>query len=328
MVSIIIPVYNVEKYLSQCINSILNQTYKDFEIIIVDDGSTDGSLKICKDFAQKNKNIKLIAQKNSGVSVARNNAMNYIQGEYLLFVDPDDYIENECLEILVENMEKTQANIALFGYKEVYDEDIKGNDEIKLLSLEDNSVVNGQEVANMMLRYEVKGYLWDKMFRTKEIKKLGMEFEKERYIQDWFPVFKQVLNSDKIVYIKRALYNYRQRSSSTVYKKNIKKIKDYFHATNNIIKYSYEKDVDPIMIETFKSKVFNVLIWDYFLAYKDTNSNLYKEFKDEKLDLYEPKISRIIWNKNIGIKYKIDLIMWKIHLYKFMKKCLLLKNNN
>ena len=108
-VSVIIPVYNVEKYLHECLDSLLNQTLKDIEIIAVDDGSTDSSLKILKDYAKKDKRLKVLTQENKGAGAARNLGMKHATGSYLSILDSDDYFDHSMLELLYKKAEKTKA---------------------------------------------------------------------------------------------------------------------------------------------------------------------------------------------------------------------------
>lgn len=116
MVSIIVPIYKVEKYLPKCVESLMNQTYSDLQIILVDDGSPDGCGKICDEYAAKDGRITVIHQKNAGVSAARNAGLAIAQGEYIGFVDPDDYIAPEMYEIMVNTMETHAAELAVCGY--------------------------------------------------------------------------------------------------------------------------------------------------------------------------------------------------------------------
>lgn len=114
MISVVIPVYNVEKYLNECIESVLNQTYKDYEIILVDDGSTDSSGHICDDYMTADSRVRVFHQKNGGLSAARNTGLNEAKGEYIYFLDSDDYIENHTLEYLVEASVKENADVVFF----------------------------------------------------------------------------------------------------------------------------------------------------------------------------------------------------------------------
>lgn len=116
-ISVIIPVYNVEKYLYRCLNSIINQSYKDLEIILVNDGSTDSSGQICDDFSKKDNRIKVIHKENEGVSIARNTGISIATGDYLAFVDSDDFIDEKMFERLLNNAIKNDADISMCNFK-------------------------------------------------------------------------------------------------------------------------------------------------------------------------------------------------------------------
>lgn len=120
MISVIVPIYNVEEYLSTCIESILNQTYKNLEILLIDDGSTDNSGKICDMYAKQDSRCIVIHQLNKGLSGARNTGLDYATGEYISFVDGDDYIHPQMLEILYEALQKGDYDFSMALYKEVY----------------------------------------------------------------------------------------------------------------------------------------------------------------------------------------------------------------
>ena len=117
MISVIVPVYNVEKYLSRCIDSILNQTYKDYEIILIDDGSKDSSGKICDEYAKNHNNISVIHTKNRGLSAARNTGTENSHGEYITFVDSDDLISNSFLSDLYTLIVNNNADISLCNFQ-------------------------------------------------------------------------------------------------------------------------------------------------------------------------------------------------------------------
>lgn len=121
-ISVVIPVYNVEKYLQECVNSVLRQTYTDFEVILVDDGSTDSGGRICDDYAQKDPRVRVIHQANGGLSVARNTGLRAAQGKYVYFLDSDDYIEDHTLEALIFLAEKESADIVFFDGYVFFDE--------------------------------------------------------------------------------------------------------------------------------------------------------------------------------------------------------------
>ena len=114
--SIIVPVYNCEKYIGKCIDSILAQTFQDFELLLVIDGGVDASLMICKDYASRDNRISVIEQENQGVSAARNNGLDHATGEYVFFVDSDDWVEPDYLEKLINKAEETDCDIVICGY--------------------------------------------------------------------------------------------------------------------------------------------------------------------------------------------------------------------
>lgn len=120
MISVIVPIYNVEEYLPACIESILNQTYKNLEILLIDDGSTDNSGKICDEYAKQDKRCIVVHQQNKGVSETRNTGLNHATGEYISFIDGDDYIHPQMLEILYEALQKGDYDFSMILYKEVY----------------------------------------------------------------------------------------------------------------------------------------------------------------------------------------------------------------
>lgn len=114
LISIIVPVYNTGEYLSRCLDSILNQTYKNIEVIIIDDGSTDDSLKIIREYAKRNSAIKYFTQNNSGQATARNKGIKYADGEYIMFVDSDDYVSNDFCEVAYNSIHNNYSEIAFF----------------------------------------------------------------------------------------------------------------------------------------------------------------------------------------------------------------------
>ena len=120
LISIIIPAYNIENYIAKCLDSLLNQTYKNLEIIVVDDGSSDNTGKIVDDYVLRYKNIKAIHKKNGGVSSARNSGIDVANGEYIGFVDGDDIVDKEMFEILMDNAIKYEADISHCGYKMIF----------------------------------------------------------------------------------------------------------------------------------------------------------------------------------------------------------------
>ncbi len=315
IVSIILPVYNVEKYIDTCLTSLLNQTYDKLQIIIVDDGSTDESLNIVKSYKDKFNNIIILTQKNKGVSEARNLALKYVEGNYVLFIDSDDYINNTMIEKLLSSCLKFDSDIAMCGYYLYYENANKKN-EIKLYDLKDNYIYDNKKIIDEMLLQKIQGHLWNKMFKKELLDKIKFIFEPGRYIQDMLPVFKAVCCSRKITYINEALYYYRQIETSTIHKNNFKLADDYYHATCSVINYINENGmfVKRESMDTFRTMSMLILILQLI------NADEYSNFRTFKNGRYkEIIIKNYLFNSNISIKNKIKITLIKLDVYKLLK---------
>ena len=222
--SIIIPVYNVEEYLKECLESIINQSFKDFEVICVNDGSTDNSLEILQKYAENDERFKVLNQENQGQGVARNNALNIANGEYILFVDPDDFIELNMLEVLNERLDVQNVDVAFFDYQ-IFGENTKTKivrfmDEMKKifnLNINDNLVFNWQELVKDNFRYTAM-MVWNKVYSNKFLKENHIQFAPNKHAEDHIFSISATLLANKISCIKKTLYYYRKRSDSSVNK--------------------------------------------------------------------------------------------------------------
>lgn len=320
-VSIIIPVYNVEKYIEQCINSIIRQNYNNIEIIIINDGSTDNSKNIIEKYINIDERIIYREQSNKGVSVARNEALKISTGDYILFVDPDDYLSDKTIEKFVKEMNKSNADIIIGAYTKVFDDGIKGNDCIYTFNMDENSIYSGNEVCQMMLEAKVDGFLWNKMFRRELLAKYNFTFEENRCIEDWYPVFNHISNINKVKFINDSIYNYRQRSGSSVNKVNEKKLIDYEYAASLILnqaKSSNKFDIDTI--KSFNANVLNGIIRYYVESNSQKRINIYKSFDESKYSKYDLSLIKIIKLKRVKNKIKLNLILWKLRLYHIILK--------
>ncbi|MBR6952426.1 MAG: glycosyltransferase [Campylobacter sp.] len=219
LISVIIPVYNVENFLHDCLNSVISQTYTNLEIILVDDGSTDKSGEICDEFAQKDNRIKVLHQKNSGQAVARNNALGIMQGEYLSFVDSDDIIDENYIQILFDLTKKYDTKISMANYKEFSKneqiqsykaENLQNNDE-KLLEPKDIFIGSCVEKCYYLTA------VWRCLFHRDIFKNLRFPAgEIHEDVAIWFEIFN---NAKKIISIKKNIYFWRDNLASTVRKK-------------------------------------------------------------------------------------------------------------
>lgn len=210
LISVIVPVYNVERVLHFCIDSIIAQSYKDFELILVNDGSADNSGEICDQYAERDKRISVIHKENGGVSSARNVGIKKSKGEYICFIDADDYMEKSMIETMVHYMHTSQSDIVSCGVNWV-DED--GN----TLSIKcgDECVLNQPDAIKCLLTNGIiREQVWDKLYKREVIH--NVRFVEGKKIDDVFWTYRAIGNARKIAVIKDALYFYTQRSSSVM----------------------------------------------------------------------------------------------------------------
>jgi len=214
-ISIIIPVYNVESFLRKCIDSILKQTYVNFECILIDDGSTDNCPVICDEYATKDPRVIVIHQKNSGVSSARNAGLSIARGEWIGFVDSDDWCDSDMFDFLLENGKKHEADISMCGYRMVSE---AGDKIVSTSEKHPFLIMNSRKsTKQLLLNRFIKGYSWNKLFRRRlffcENEMLHYD-ETIKYSEDDLMCFYLFKRADKIVYFPQPYYNYRKRNDS------------------------------------------------------------------------------------------------------------------
>ena len=219
LISVIVPVYNVEKYLSKCLDSIINQTYKNLEIICVDDGSTDSSSKILEEYAKKDKRIKILSQINSGQGAARNLAINLAKGEYIMFVDSDDWLSLNACEVLLDKILSTCSDFVIFG---AYLFDDNKNSSLMdapywrcddyIDFLKDKSVFVYKDVKDIIFK---RFSPWNKFYRASFLKNNDIKFDDKLEFEDVIFHMKSFLNARRITYCMDCLYNYRLFHSSS-----------------------------------------------------------------------------------------------------------------
>lgn len=249
-ISMIIPVYNVEKYIDKCLKSVEKQTYKDSEIIIVNDGSTDNSLEIIEDYVARNKNFVCYTIENSGQGGARNFGLTKATGEYVVFLDSDDYIAENCLEKLVEAAEKNDSDIVVCNNYDVAEDGAAiclSESNIK------NQTTSLSENPKILLNRPCP---WGKMFKRTLFENLG--FVSRVWYEDLRLIPKLYPRASKITYIDDALFFYVQRQGSTMNNSNAVKNLDIIAAFDDLISY-YKKEG----IYNQYSEVFNYLIVEH-----------------------------------------------------------------
>lgn len=276
-ISIIVPIYNVEKYLRDCIESIINQTYKEIEILLINDGSTDSSLEICEEYAKKNDKIKIINKKNGGLSDARNVGLEHATGKYIMFVDSDDFLALNCCEVLYNAINGTEFEFITANYAFTNNDGIPWKKPMFSEKFE-NSILNIDDYKKSF--YLMNSTVWNKIFKKEFIDSNNLRFEIGLLAEDAVFTTLAFLKAKKTYYIKDVVYYYRQRE---VKKGNISIsfncTVDYFTRVNRAYKIIYEN---------FK-KYNEINFYRYYYA-KSTAYILYK-FVDSVLLREEEKIA-------------------------------------
>ena len=256
IISVIIPVYNVEKYLSECLDSVINQTYKNLQIIIVDDGSTDFSGKICDVYAEKDNRITVVHQKNAGAGAAKNTGLELIDGDYFSIIDSDDYIELDMYEKMVNSLEKYNADIVQCLFRNVFVND----------SFDRKYKIKGNYPKVLTSKSFLKEYLydwkyaifWNKLFKSSLLKEI--RFPVGRKIDDEFFTYKLVCSAKKVVNIDDILYNYRMRKTSVMNENDSDRL-IYDRIDCFIERYNYISNVYPSLKKNYILKLYDDLIY-------------------------------------------------------------------
>jgi len=313
LISVVIPVYNVESYLENCINSIVQQTYSNLEIILVNDGSTDNSTKICETAASKDSRIVLINQKNQGVSSARNNGLSIARGEWIYFIDADDFLNLDTFELLSKEFEPT-LDVIQFGLSSVKNGKITGSKHpTKYLKVQSK-----KEIFENIIMKPLSACLI--MIRKSIIDDANLKFnETLKHNEDALFVFQILANCNKLLFYNRAFYNMTVRSDSATSKPmSIFRINNKLLYLQLLINYYKERDLIHFIKKDLEGglKNFFVDISNYKFINKDEKTGLIKDYKE----FY-------IKNKNyldalfVQLGYiNIDIIVYLLKLKRLFKR--------
>lgn len=319
--SIIIPVYNTAKYLANCIENVLNQSYQNYEIILVDDGSTDGSEKLCDEYAEKDRRIQVIHKQNGGISSARNKGIECSKGEYLLFLDSDDHWgDSKALEkIKNASQNKTRAIIVFEFYSYVEGATTYCLKTNNLQYIDKNRAYSGQEYLNCVLSeeenyewfpwiYAYRRSLWDNFRFDQSI----------RYFEDAELIYKIILSAEKIAVLKNPIYFYRTKREGSLTSTSVKLLNTIVCVAerniNTVNDMKIEKKLSMLLNDNFAHFYYMVMILLNFLKAQE-----------------QEEILRILKKKKFIIKYtiktqdKILRIMISVFGIKFTSKLLFLR---
>lgn len=280
LVSVIIPVYNVVDYLDNCIKSVINQSYTNLEIIIVDDGSTDGSDKKCDEWAQKDTRIKVMHQKNSGVSIARNLGISNAKGDYLSFLDSDDRYTELYIEKMVREALDTEADIICCDYVSY------GKTEESYTS--DKVQYNTEEAISHLLDYNgYKCFVWNKLFSMRCIK--GVRFPENWWFEDIVFCYDTFSSANKIVYLKEKLYEYREENGYSSKFKFSNKNYDLLRSLQYFLSH----------VEKQFPHIYERVLMGYILGYMSFVNRAY--LNDSNIREHEKNIRPLIRNNKMNI---------------------------
>lgn len=314
--SIIIPVYNCSKYLSKCIDSVISQTYQYFELILVDDGSTDGSEKICDEYLKKDKRIKLIHKKNSGVSDTRNQGLKMATGDYIAFLDSDDYVDNTWLENSIKHF-SDNPNLELLNYGFYSEVEYNNQNSYNKIIYEDKLYNNKSEINKDIVNLWDKHMLyniWNKIYLNKIIKKNKIQFPDFNFGEDMHFNIEYLKYVNKFYNSTQCFYHYiKERKGSITNKYNEQlfsiRIKEYNTFNEYFENLGLEKD-DYI---EFSSRRFIERVLGCIENICASNLKISLKLKKIKTIIKnETTIETLKFNKSKSKKMKILLIPIKI----------------
>ena len=321
-VSVIVPVYNVEKYLRQCLDSLVNQTLTDIEIICINDGSTDGSLAILEDYASKDERIKVISQENQGQGAARNRGIELSSGEYIGFVDPDDWVEYGMFENLYKAAKVHNADLAEAMYSEYYE--YSGMTKIRKspVNLPQDKTFDWKINKDYLFKSSILA-VWNKIYKRNFINRHDIKFSNAKLAEDHMFTFKSKILAGKILFINKPFYNYRVRRDSAVNSVSAETLRVVdilrevtgFFGVHGVCDITGRKNVD-FYLEYTLARVFTTVPENLKKVYDKKcksflNDLQYMEYKKLKFGKYTP-LERIFSLKNetsFGIRYKVLVLL-------------------
>lgn len=343
LISIIVPIYNCEKFLDKCITSLINQTYRNLEIILINDGSVDKSLNICKKYKKNDSRIHIINQKNSGAYIARSNGIKIAKGKYFMFVDSDDWLEENAVEILVNKINKYNCDIVKFNGITEPTKKLKNS-----YGIDKDKFVNKKEILKLLFTTKTINNMCFSIYKNELFNNLKYQNIKLSNCEDLLINMKVYPIAKKVVFIKDILYHYRQNLNSTTKNNDkdriIKNIEDLVYVHNILLDYVDECNVssmdfyNQIHFEILKivysslSKLFSCenLHKDEFVKIINTNIDslmmrIRKNIRinDLKQEIKKENISYKIKHRNSIIllfKKKYNLLWNSRIIYKIMYK--------
>ena len=317
LISIIVPVYNVEKYVEECINSVINQTYKNWELLLIDDGSHDTSGEICDMYAQKNERIRVFHKGNGGLSSARNYGLDRIKGEYILFLDSDDFLDKEAVEVLFRYAKKYSSEFVCIGNRMYNDDEKKYVGQAYVFKKE--KIMSGEDAfKHMLMRDGLDSNAWGKLYSARLWEE--RRFPEGHIFEDIPITYKNLLDTKCVVSTGKALCTYRIRNTSITGEGFSKKRLDYTEYSKEV--YQFVKEKYPQYEEEGKIFYLNAVVENYLKLgrLKDkTDFSIYNQSLRMEVKKY---LKDIIKTGYFSKTTKIAVILNLLGLYRLIRKAL------
>lgn len=309
--SVIVPVYNTESYLCECLDSIINQTIENMEIICVNDGSTDNSLEILEEYAKKDSRIKIFTIENSGLSIARNYGMNHAMGEYIGFVDSDDYIDLEMFEKLYAKSKAKNLDMCMCKISTFEDGTDIVDDDFWYFALNDfnnlkKDVFSHKDTKEFLCEIAVTSF--NKIYKKSFIDKNNIEFPENIIFEDEIFFYHCYLRAKRVSIVKENLYYYRRNREGSIVEQTDDKD---FSSMVKIFKLIREIFIETDNYEEYKNIISNhfisVEIWRYGFTSQKYHESFFKELKEDTSRLCEDK--EIYDNLPVHLKTRVDNLL-------------------
>lgn len=323
-ISIIIPVYNGEKYLHRCLDSVINQSYQELEIIIVNDGSTDASLEICEKYQKKDKRIQIITKENGGVSSARNRGLDMIKTDWLLFLDADDEIPENAIEICCQILEKEPDIDFIAGSHQKITSKRVMHEEFSILPICSEEEISKCYAANVLYHLSY-GTVWGKLFRSDLIRDHSLQFhEKLSHGEDCLFVF-QYLQFSKYPYItEKEIYYYYVNDSSATKKFNENLPKCYCNALIELKRCISDGNLIGLKAYYHSCLLHLLLITVNYSFHKDNPASLRSQIREYKNLVHNPIFQRALIETDghyLGMSKRYVLYMIRVGFYPGVYLC-------
>ncbi len=306
VISVIVPVYNASGYLRRCVESIINQTYSNIEILLINDGSTDDSGEICDDLAASDNRIRVIHQKNSGNSGSRNTGLDNVTGRYVFFCDCDDYLKADAIEKMLIRLKRDNADIVACGIASVSEYDETENDKTEIITDSTPGRWSGHDsIIQMMRTNNICSVVWNKLYKAELFKEI--RYPLGSFNEDEATTYKLLYRAGIVSYMPEALYCYYQRESSLMHDNLENRYRYYIDAVTDRIAF-FKLKGDFILEQHSR---ISLLEWIKY-SYRNIEND---EKRKELLDEYKSSVNFDNAPSVMGVKKKLALLLWKYYRY-------------